>query len=109
MICSLSKQEFDQLLTTPATSRSVLRKAVEWFADDTGLVVGAIALHDSNLWSFVVLRHVRGAFRAMGLDYGFNGPDHARRLLRARMERTLVSNSAESGDVYARRPTRSRR
>jgi hypothetical protein len=44
-IRALSRQEFDRIGSAQGTLRGLTRKAVEWFADDTGEVLDAIADH----------------------------------------------------------------
>jgi hypothetical protein len=96
-IRALSRQEFDRFRSAQRTLASLTRKAVEWFADDTGDVIGAIAdHHGSDLnWSFVALgRHLDGNFRVFALDFGFPSADDARRLLFAKMETALGTDEA---------------
>jgi len=58
-------------------------KAVEWFADETGTILGAIAYHHLALdWSLVVLKqNGDGTFRAVERAAGLRVLDDARRLL----------------------------
>lgn len=86
-IRALSRQEFDRFRSARATLALLTDRAVEWFADDTGVVLGAIAYDKSDLqWSFVVLgRDHDGEFRALDHDAGLRVLDDARRLLLERM------------------------
>jgi hypothetical protein len=60
-----SLQEFRRLNAARTVVRTHTDKAVEWFADDTDSVLGAIAYHHLNLaWSIVVFaRDPAGDFR----------------------------------------------
>jgi hypothetical protein len=63
-------------------------RAVEWFADDTGTILGAIAYHHLDLdWSFVVLQRAGdGTFHAVARAAGLRVLDDARSLLIEKME-----------------------
>lgn len=91
-IRALSRQEFDRFGAAPATLSDLTRNAVEWFADDTGAVIGALAYGESDFdWSCVVLgRDHAGVFRSLGADVGLRGHNDARRLLFERMRAALA-------------------
>jgi hypothetical protein len=87
-IRALSPREFDQFNAARARVARHTDQAVEWFADDTGTVLGAIAYHHLDLdWSLVVLRrNGDGTFRASDRATGLCVLDDARRLLLDKME-----------------------
>jgi hypothetical protein len=87
-IRALSLREFDAFNATRARVARHTDQAVEWFADDTETVLGAIAYHHLDLdWSFVVLRrHRDGTFRVSDRAAGFRVLDDARRRLLDTME-----------------------
>jgi hypothetical protein len=87
-IRALSLREFDQFNATRARVARHTDQAVEWFSDDTGTVLGAIAYHHLDLdWSLVVLRrNGDGTFRASDRAAGFCVLDDARRQLLDKME-----------------------
>src|SRR5687768_13931429 len=91
-IRALFRQEFDRFSASQSVLDDLTSKAVEWFADDTGAVLGAIAHHVSDLnWSFVVLgRNHHADFRAIYLDFGFWNADDARGVLFKKMESALA-------------------
>jgi hypothetical protein len=86
-IRALSLQEFDRFNAARATVARHTDKAVEWFADDAGAVLGAIAYDHFDLeWSVVVLgRDDHGQFRALDRDGGMHVLDDARRILVEKM------------------------
>ena len=92
-IRALSRQEFDRFISAQPTLSDFTSRAVEWFADDSGLVVGAVSHHASELnWSYVVLsRDANHPFRPCYLQFGAWNIDDARRLLLVRMEMALPS------------------
>ena len=69
-IRQLSLQEFDRFRSARAILARLTDKAVEWFADDTGRVLGAISYHRfHSAWSFIVLvRDTGGSFRGIARD-----------------------------------------
>jgi hypothetical protein len=95
-IRALSRQEFERFASAQSALEDLTAKAVEWFADDSGLILGAIAHHRSDLnWSFVVLsRDCHASFRAKYLDFGFWNADEARRQLFLKMDPTEVNASS---------------
>ena len=68
---------------------------VEWFGDDGGLIIGAIAYHPSSLeWSYVILgRDIYGRFHALDLDTGLRDLEEARRLLVEKMTRAAAAGN----------------
>jgi hypothetical protein len=86
-IRALTIQEFDRYRSARATLARVTDQAVEWFADDAGVVLGAIAYHRFQLdWSFIVLgRDHGGGFRAIARETGLRDLGEARRLLVEKM------------------------
>ena len=97
-IRALSIREFDRFNATRATVARHADKAVEWFADDTDAVLGAIAYHQSDLdWSFVVLgRDHLGTFRALDRAAGLQVLDDARRLVVEKMAMALATGDQGS-------------
>src|SRR5712672_1216993 len=88
-----SLQAFDQFRSARTTmARRLTAQAVEWFADDTGAVLGAIAYDAQDLgWSFVILgRDHHGQFHALDRDIGLDDLASARWLLVKKMARTLA-------------------
>ena len=96
-IRALSRQEFDRFSSAQATLADFTSKAVEWFVDDCGLVLGAVVHHESDLkWSFVVLeRDAHSQFQPPCLQFGVWNVDEARRLLLAKMQTALASADKE--------------
>jgi hypothetical protein len=92
-IRAMFRQEFDRFASAQSALADLTHRAVEWFADDTGVVLGAMTHHESDLnWSFVVLgRNNLGQFHPLYLDFGFWNCDEARRLLFAKMETALAT------------------
>jgi hypothetical protein len=86
-IRALSLKEFDRFNAARARVARHTDQAVEWFADDTSTVLGAIAYHHLALdWSLVVLkRNSDGTFRAVERAAGLHVLDDARRLLVEKM------------------------
>jgi hypothetical protein len=86
-IRALSPRDFDRFNSTRATLARFTDKAVEWFTDDAGAVLGAIAYHHDDLeWSSVVLGpDNHGGFRALNRDAGLRVLDDARRLVVEKM------------------------
>jgi hypothetical protein len=82
-IRALSLREFDRFNAARARVARHTDQAVEWFADDTGSVLGALAYHHLALdWSLVVLKqNDDGTFRAIERAAGLRVLDDARRLL----------------------------
>jgi hypothetical protein len=92
-IRALSPREFDRFNSARATVARYTDKAVEWFADDEGAVLGAIVYHQSNLeWSLVVLGRDRcGRFYALDRHSGLPVLDEARQLVVEKMAVALAS------------------
>ena len=92
-IRALSRQEFDRFRSTRVTLNGPTSTALEWFADDAGVILGAIVYHESALdWSFVILtRDTDGDFRTLDRGTGLHSLDEARRLLFSRMETALAT------------------
>jgi hypothetical protein len=86
-IRALSLKEFATFNAARARVARHTDQAVEWFADDTGSVLGAIAYHHLALdWSMVVLKqNGDGTFRAIERADGLRVLDDARRLLISKM------------------------
>jgi hypothetical protein len=86
-IRALSLREFDQFNAARARVARHTDQAVEWFADDTSTILGAIAYHHLALdWSLVVLKqNSDGTFRAVERAAGLRVLDDARRMLIAKM------------------------
>jgi hypothetical protein len=86
-IRALSIREPDRFNEARTTVARHIDHAVEWFADDGGAVLGAIAYHHFTLeWSLVVLQRDRGGeFRACGCDAGLRVLADVRRILVERM------------------------
>jgi hypothetical protein len=83
-IRTLSTHELDRLGPPRTTmARRLTDHAVEWFADDTGTVLGAIAFETRDLaWSVVILgRDTLGRFCAFDRDISVGRLPDARRLL----------------------------
>jgi len=91
-IRALSLQEFDRLNAARAAVRRHTDTAVEWFADDTGAILGAIAYHHFDLdWSIVVFgRDDTGDFRRLDRCAGLTILDDARHLLVNKMAIALA-------------------
>jgi hypothetical protein len=91
-IHALSPWDFDRFNSARATVARHTDTAVEWFADDTGAVLGAIAYHHLNLeWSLVVLGKDRhGKFCTVEHDSGLHILDEARRLVVEKMAVALA-------------------
>jgi hypothetical protein len=85
-------EEFDRFGAPRLTLNDPTRRAVEWFVDDTGVLLGSIACSETSLeWSFMILRRdSHGRFHAIHLETGCRDVDHARRLLFKKMESALV-------------------
>jgi hypothetical protein len=99
-IRALSLQEFARFNAARATVARHTDKAVEWFADDTDAVLGAIAFDQFDLeWSLVVLgRDYNGDFRALDRDGGLRVLDEARRVL---VEKMALAFGTESSGLSA--------
>jgi hypothetical protein len=92
-IRALCLQEFARFNSARARVARHTDRAVEWFADDTDAVLGAIAYHHVALdWSLVVLRRGNdGTFCAVERAAGLCVLDDARRLLIEKMETTCAT------------------
>ena len=84
---ALSIQEFEKFGAARVTVDGLTLRAVEWFADDGGVVLGVIAYHPADLaWALVILgRDIYGKFRALDRDRGLRDLDEARRTLVEKM------------------------
>jgi hypothetical protein len=92
-IRTLSLQEFDRVRSARTTmAQRLTNRAVEWFTDDKGAVLGAIAYDEHDLdWSFVMLgRDHHGKFRALDRDVGLGDLADARRLLVDKMAEAVA-------------------
>ena len=92
-IRTLSRQEFNRFRSSRTTmAQQLSANAIEWFTDDVGVVLGAIAYDERNLdWSFVVLgRDHRGKFCALDRDVGLGDLNDARRLLVEKMTQVVA-------------------
>jgi hypothetical protein len=91
-IHALTLKEFDRFNSARAIVASHTDRAVEWFADDTAAVLGAIAYHHLTLeWSLVVLgRDRHGSFYTFGRDTGLTVLDEARRIVVEKMAMALA-------------------
>jgi hypothetical protein len=83
---ALTRQEFeafDRFGAPRLTLNDHTRKTVEWFVDDTGVLLGSIACSEPSLeWSFMILRRdSQRRFHAIHLETGCHDVDHARQLL----------------------------
>jgi hypothetical protein len=94
-IRALSMQEFDRFGAGRVSLNGLTHKAIEWFADDAGIVLGAIAYHPVNLeWSYVIMgRDIYGKFGALDLDTGLCDLDVVRRLLLEKMTARVTAAS----------------
>jgi len=86
-IHSISRQEFDAYKPARAPGIEMLVEEVEWFADERGVIIGALARdrtdHD---WSYVVLGpDERGAFRGIEFRVNIDSLDAARESLLTKM------------------------
>jgi hypothetical protein len=95
IIRAMFRQEFARIVAAQSILNDFSSKAVEWFADDSGNRLGAIAYYESDLnWSIVVLDRGRQAnFGALYLEFGFWSCDDARRLLFEKMAATVGTSS----------------
>jgi hypothetical protein len=95
-IRSLSRQEFDRFRSALTKAALLTHHAVEWFADDSGRVLGAISYHRfRSAWSFVVLGRDTGSFRAITSATGLRDIDEARRRLLENMALALPPTASE--------------
>jgi len=75
---SISRAEFVRRLSLDNDLERFIGKEVEWFADDTGNVIGTIALGSTG-WSYVILRRDKlGNFRVCNVRGNLYGLDAAR-------------------------------
>jgi hypothetical protein len=97
-ICALSPREVDRFNSARAIMAGHTNRAVEWFADDTGAVLGGIAFDQDDLeWSLVVLwRDHQGRFHAVARDTGLPVLDDARRLVIEKMTMALATDDQVS-------------
>jgi hypothetical protein len=93
-IRALSFHDCDRFNAARAAVARHTDTAVEWFVDDTGTVLGAVAYHHRALdWSFLVLqRTTHGGFRALDGDAGLCALDEARCELMKRMARAVAAS-----------------
>ena len=92
-IRALSLQECDRFNSARATLAGHTDRAVEWFADDAGAILGAIAYDQFDLeWSLVVVgQDNHGTFRALDRAAGLRVLDDARLLLIEKMATALAT------------------
>jgi hypothetical protein len=91
-IHALCLQEYERFNSARSTLARHTDRAVEWFADDTGDILGAIVYHPGDLaWSWVVVArdHDDGTFRALDRDAARRALDDARRQLVEKMAMAL--------------------
>lgn len=105
-IRALSLQEFARFNAARARVARHTDQAVEWFADDAGTLLGAIAYHHLNLdWSLVVLRRDDdGTFQAIYRAAGLRILDDARCLLIEQMETAGTTAGATVGSLAVSEP-----
>src|SRR5258708_6043775 len=101
VIRTLSRQEFNWFGSARSALARLTGTPVEWFADDTGSVFGAIVRDRSAPdWSFVILvGDINGQFRALHFDTGLRNVEDARRLVPARMEAVLNSGLCSTSSI----------
>jgi hypothetical protein len=99
-IRTLSREECDRFGSADAALTLVTTNAVAWFADDAGVVLGALVYGESNFdWSCVMLgRDAAGVFHTLGTDVGLRSHNEARRFLLDRM-RAAVTRRTEAPPV----------
>ena len=87
----VSRIEFDGYGPARAPESETVFDETEWFADDTGVVIGLIALYKSDRdWFIGVLgRDEQGVFRAIDVESCIENIDDARVQLIKKMEQTL--------------------
>jgi hypothetical protein len=89
----VSRIEFDGYGPARAPESEEIFDETEWFADDSGIVIGLIALDKSdNDWFIGVLgRDARGTFRAIDVESCIASIDDARVQLIEKMETALAT------------------
>jgi hypothetical protein len=87
----VSRIEFDQYGPARAPESETIFDETEWFADDSGVVIGVIALYKSDHdWFIGVLgRDERGIFRAIDVESCIGNIDEARVQLIKKMEEAV--------------------
>ena len=91
-IYAITRAAFDKFKPARPTAAETLFEEVEWFADNSGIVIGVITLdHSDRDYGIVVLgRDERGNFRAFA-EYRVDQLDDARDVLKSKMEKALAS------------------
>ena len=92
-IRALSRQEFERFSPTGAAPDDRNHKAVEWFADDAGLLYGTIE-SDLDCSFRIVRRDIHGKFHMLHLETGCRDVGHARRLLFEKMASVLATGGS---------------
>ena len=92
-IRALSRQELARFCSARPTLSLLTDKAGEWFADDAGVVLGAIAYHQFDFdWSCLVLRlDGEGKVVVRHRAAGFRDHDDAWRLLLEKMASAVAT------------------
>jgi hypothetical protein len=87
-------EEFDRFGAARLMLNDHTRRTVEWFVDETGVLLGSIAWSQTSLdWSFMALRRdSHRMFHAIHLETGCHDVDHAR-LLFEKIETVLVPHA----------------
>jgi hypothetical protein len=84
----VSRIEFDEYGPARAPESEMIFDETEWFADDTGVVIGLIALdkRDQDWFIGVLGPDERGVFRAIDVESCIENIDDARAQLIKKME-----------------------
>jgi hypothetical protein len=95
---ALSRQQFETFGATRVTRNGPVRQIVEWFADQSGVLLGTIADEEAALeWSFIILeRDINGKFHIVHCEARCPSLDQARRVLFDKMETVLAAGKHQS-------------
>jgi hypothetical protein len=94
-ISEITQAQFEGL-GLPESCRALWSQAHEcnWFADDSGAVVGVLLFNtETDYWGYVMCARVAGDFKRFGVGSDFTRFEMARRDLLASMERHIEASA----------------
>lgn len=105
-IKQISVKEFDSFRPVRGPMVGTLIQEREWFAEDGGVVIGAVTYDASDEdWGYVVLgRDQAGQFRGIDIEVSMDSAEKAKKALLAKMQQRIDSNKKAFRSSLERRP-----
>jgi hypothetical protein len=104
-ISALSREQFEARGVHRVGANGRRRQTVEWFADDTGVLLGTVAYYECPpAWSFTILGRDRddAKFHLVHVETGCLDLDQARRRLFEQMDTVLAAGHPPASVASAR-------